>query len=150
MEAVKEAVSKKEMPPKNKPIPTDSERKSVIDWINDSFTRIDCGKEKDPGRPTVRRLNRSEYNNTIRDLVGINFQPADDFPTDDVGYGFDNIGDVLSMPPILLEKYMTAAEKILDKAIVIEKPIAVGKDTFQPQNFRTDIVKPKDLGNASH
>ena len=44
---------------------------------------------------TIRRLNRAEYNNTIRDLVGIDFHPADDFPSDDVGYGFDNIGDVL-------------------------------------------------------
>src|SRR4030095_13386277 len=61
-----------------------------------------------------------EYNNTIRDLVGIDFQPADDFPQDDVGYGFDNIGDVLSMPPILMEKYMAAADAILKKAIVVE------------------------------
>ena len=51
---------------------------------------------------TIRRLNRAEYNNTIRDLISIDFHPADDFPSDDVGYGFDNIGDVLSMPPILL------------------------------------------------
>src|SRR4030095_11776147 len=61
-----------------------------------------------------------EYNNTIRDLVGIDFQPADDFPQDDVGYGFDNIGDVLSMPPILMEKYMAAADVILKKAIVTD------------------------------
>ena len=64
---------------------------------------------RDPGRVTIRRLNRAEYNNTIRDLLGVDFQPADDFPSDDVGYGFDNIGDVLSMPPILLEKYLSAA-----------------------------------------
>ena len=49
------------------------------------------------GRVTIRRLNRTEYNNTIRDLVGVDFKPADDFPADDVGYGFDNIGDVLSL-----------------------------------------------------
>ena len=79
----------------------------------------------DPGRVTIRRLNRTEYNNTIRDLIGIDFHPADDFPSDDVGYGFDNIGDVLSMPPILMEKYLAAAETISEEAIVVE-PSAKG------------------------
>ena len=74
------------------------------------------------GRVTLRRLNRAEYNNTIRDLVGVDFKPADDFPADDVGYGFDNIGDVLSLSPLLLEKYLAAAEAILDQAIVIADP----------------------------
>jgi hypothetical protein len=80
---------------------------------------VDCSKP-DPGRVTLRRLNRTEYNNTIRDLVGVDFQPADDFPADDSGYGFDNIGDVLSMPPVLLEKYLSAAEKILKQAMVTD------------------------------
>ena len=55
-------------------------------------------------------MNRVEYNNTIRDLVEVDFRPADDFPSDDVGYGFDNIGDVLTLPPMLMEKYLAAAE----------------------------------------
>ena len=79
-------------------------------WIKSVMKADDCGRTFDPGRVTIRRLNRAEYNNTIRDLIGIDFHPADDFPSDDVGYGFDNIGDVLSMPPILLEKYLAAAE----------------------------------------
>jgi hypothetical protein len=74
---------------------------------------------------TIRRLNRAEYNNTIRDLIGIDFHPADDFPSDDVGYGFDNIGDVLSIPPILMEKYLAASESISEEAIVVE-PSAKG------------------------
>ena len=61
---------------------------------------------------TLRRLNRAEYRNTIRDLLGIDYPPAAGFPGDDVGYGFDNIGDVLTLPPLLMEKYMTAAEEI--------------------------------------
>ncbi len=77
-----------------------------------------AGAHFDPGRVTIRRLNRAEYNNTIRDLVGVDFHPADDFPSDDVGYGFDNIGDVLSLPPVLLERYLGAAEKISEEAIV--------------------------------
>src|SRR5262245_3137603 len=79
-------------------------------------SNFDC----DPGRVTIRRLNRAEYNNTIRDLVGIDFHPADDFPADDAGYGFDNIGDVLSVSPVLLEKYLVAAQRILSKAIVAD------------------------------
>ena len=69
----------------------------------------------------MRRLNRVEYNNTIRDLLGVKFRPADDFPSDDVGYGFDNIGDVLSLPTILMEKYLAAADKIVQAAIVTEE-----------------------------
>ena len=84
----------------------------------------DCDKP-DPGRVTIRRLNRAEYNNTIRDLVGVDFSPADDFPADDSGHGFDNIGDVLSLPPILLEKHFAAAAKILDQAIVADPMKAV-------------------------
>src|SRR5439155_22057269 len=81
--------------------------------------KCDCD-HPDPARVTIRRLNRAEYNNTVRDLVGVDFQPANDFPADDSGYGFDNIGDVLSVPPVLLEKYLAAAQKILNKAIVTD------------------------------
>jgi len=71
----------------------------------------------DPGRVTIRRLNRSEYRNTVRDLLGVGFDPTIDFPQDDTGYGFDNIADVLTLPPMLMEKYLIAAEKILDEAL---------------------------------
>src|SRR5438094_2465760 len=101
-----------EMPPEKKPQPTPEEREIITAWIQAEIFKCDCD-HPDPGRVTIRRLNRAEYNNTIRDLVGVDFQPADDFPADDSGYGFDNIGDVLSLPPVLLEKYLAAAEKIL-------------------------------------
>ena len=107
------------MPPENKRQPTPEERDRVVRWIETTVFKCDCD-HPDPGRVTLRRLNRAEYNNTIRDLVGVDFQPAEDFPADDVGYGFDNIGDVLSMPPILMEKYMAAAEQVLRKAIITE------------------------------
>ena len=102
----------REMPPQNKPQPTQAERDFLAAWIEGEIFDTDC-TNPDPGRVTIRRLNRAEYNHTIRDLVGVKFQPADDFPADDSGYGFDNIGDVLSLPPILFEKYAAAAEKIL-------------------------------------
>lgn len=107
----------REMPPEEEPQPAAAERDKVLSWIDGRLARFDCGQERDPGRVTIRRLNRNEYNNTIRDLLGVDFHPADDFPSDDVGYGFDNIGDVLSMPPILLEKYLAAAERIVERAL---------------------------------
>lgn len=110
------------MPPDPETKPGQAERDAVTGWIGKQFTQIDCGLAKDPGRVTIRRLNRTEYNNTIRDLCHVDFRPADDFPADDVGYGFDHIGDVLSMPPILLEKYLSAAEQIVDKAIYVHGP----------------------------
>jgi len=107
------------MPPDNKPQPSVKEADVVTRWIETQVFQCDCA-HPDPGRVTLRRLNRAEYNNTIRDLVGVTFQPADDFPADDSGYGFDNIGDVLSVPPVLMEKYLAAAEKIMESAITTE------------------------------
>jgi hypothetical protein len=107
------------MPPENKKQPTQLERERIVKWIETTVFKCDCD-HPDPGRVTLHRLNRAEYNNTIRDLIGVDFQPAEDFPQDDVGYGFDNIGDVLSMPPILMEKYLAAAVSILNKAIVTD------------------------------
>jgi mono/diheme cytochrome c family protein len=106
-----------EMPPEGEPTLEPEKRKTITGWIDGQLANSGCGDGRDPGRVTIRRLNRNEYNNTIRDLLGVDFHPADDFPSDDVGYGFDNIGDVLSMPPILLEKYLAAAEKISTRVI---------------------------------
>jgi hypothetical protein len=119
-ERVKEMIELGEMPPKGKPRPSDAELERMTKWIDATLAKTDCTGEKQPGRVTIRRLNRVEYNNTVRDLVGVDFQPADDFPSDDVGYGFDNIGDVLSMSPILVEKYVAAAGQIVEKAIVLD------------------------------
>lgn len=127
---VREYLRSQLMPPPEETQPTAAERKAVVDWIEAQFSGVDCGLEKDPGRVTIRRLNRTEYNNTIRDLIGLDFHPADDFPADDVGYGFDHIGDVLSMPPILLEKYLSAAEEIAERAIYVHTPDKLPKQTF--------------------
>lgn len=113
----------REMPPADHDVlPKPEEADRIAAWIDSELANHLCAGPVNPGRVTIRRLNRAEYNNTIRDLVGIDFQPADDFPSDDVGYGFDNIGDVLAMPPILLEKYLAAAEKIMEAAIVVDDP----------------------------
>ena len=104
------------MPPKKKPQPTAEERRRLEDWIKFQAFGIDP-RQPDPGRVTVRRLNRVEYRNTIRDLMGIEFQSEVEFPPDDTGYGFDTIGDVLTVSPILLEKYLAAAKTIVTEAV---------------------------------
>ena len=81
--------------------PAPPKRRMLVRWIDQAVFDVDCGRTHDPGHVTIRRLNRAEYNNTIRDLVGVSLRPADDFPSDDVGNGFDNMGDVLSLSPLL-------------------------------------------------
>jgi Protein of unknown function (DUF1592)/Protein of unknown function (DUF1588)/Protein of unknown function (DUF1587)/Protein of unknown function (DUF1585)/Protein of unknown function (DUF1595) len=109
-----------EMPPKKKRQPTADEKKAFLGWLETALAKSACTTAPNPGRVTLRRLNRAEYNNTVRDLLGLDFQPAEDFPADDVGYGFDNIGDVLALSPLLFEKYMAAAERIAEKAFTPE------------------------------
>jgi hypothetical protein len=103
------------MPPAGRKQPTEAERGRMLAGLDEAL-RGPRGGPKDPGRVTLRRLNRTEYDNTVRDLLGVTFRPAEDFPADDVGYGFDNIGDVLALSPLLLEKYLAAAEQIVDSA----------------------------------
>lgn len=83
-ERVIDAVERGEMPPRKKPQPTVAERAVLISWIEKAQLKCDCNNP-DPGRVTIRRLNRAEYNNTIRELLGVDFRPADDFPVDDSG-----------------------------------------------------------------
>ncbi len=118
-----DAVQKGDMPPDDKPQPAEAERAAFLASARAVFANYDRSAKPDPGRVTLRRLNRSEYNNTVRDLIGIDLQPAADFPTDDVGYGFDNIGDVLSLSPVLMERYLDAAQAIAEQAI----PLTPGK-----------------------
>ena len=119
-ESVLRVVTRHEMPDADaSAFPTDAEREVLAQFVERELFKLDPARP-DPGRVTLRRLNRAEYNNALRDLVGIDFKPTADFPPDDSGYGFDNIGDVLSLPPSLLEKYLSAADRALDQAIVTE------------------------------
>ena len=107
-----------EMPPKEKPRPTVKESENFTSLVQSIFDFNDRNAKPNPGNVTVRRLNRVEYKNTVRDLIGIDFDPTDNFPSDDIGHGFDNIGDVLSLSPVLMERYLSAAETIMSRAIV--------------------------------
>lgn len=109
------------MPPEDKPQPPEAEAEFLTEWVEARLSKVLCDGPARPGLVTIRRLNRAEYDNTIRDLVGVDVHASTDFPTDDVGYGFDNNGDVLTVSPLLLEKYLTAAELITDRAIVTDR-----------------------------
>lgn len=126
------------MPPDDAALPTADERKIAVRGLRRVLSDLQCGGEPDPGRVTLRRLNRREYRNTVRDLLGIDFAGADDFPTDDVGYGFDNIGDVLSLPPLLMEKYLAAAERIASTAIVADGVPPLPVERYERE--RIDVI----------
>ena len=102
---VGERLANAEMPPEGEARPTSDELARCQAWLARAAAERDRLYPVRPGRVTMRRLNRAEYNNTIRDLLGIDFRPANDFPSDDVGYGFDNIGDVLSLPTLLIRTW---------------------------------------------
>jgi len=109
------------MPPAGEPQPEAAERSATIGWIERQVFRLDPA-HPDPGRVTIRRMNRTEYGYTIHDLLGIDFIPEDVFPADDTGYGFDTIGDVLTISPLAMEKYVEAARGIVDRAVPDEGP----------------------------
>ncbi|MFO1066696.1 MAG: DUF1592 domain-containing protein [Pirellulales bacterium] len=121
-EKVLQRVEIGDMPPQEAEKPTEAMRKAFGDWGRHALADVECGKTPNPGHVTLRRLNRKEYYNSVRDLIGVEYQAAVDFPGDDVGYGFDNIGDVLTLPPLLMEKYLRAAEEISQKAILAPEP----------------------------
>lgn len=109
------------MPPKRKKKqPTEFERVELSNWIDDYLRESALDMPEYAGSVTTRRLNRDEYNNTIRDLVGLDLGFSASFPMDGGGgEGFDNNGETLFLPPLLMERYLEAAEKILDKAILL-------------------------------
>ncbi|MBI5689490.1 MAG: DUF1592 domain-containing protein [Verrucomicrobia bacterium] len=106
------------MPPREDGVapPTEEEIQTIARWIKYEAFAINPD-DPDPGRVSPRRLNRIEYRNTIRDLMGYDFNSEVEFPPDDSGSGFDNNGDVLTLSPLLLEKYLAAAETIVEKAV---------------------------------
>ncbi|MCG8601036.1 MAG: DUF1592 domain-containing protein [Verrucomicrobiales bacterium] len=109
------------MPPADKKQLSDDQREKVLAFIESKVFKIDH-ENPDPGRVTIRRLNREEYRYTIKDLLNVDFNVNDVLPADDTGYGFDTIGDVLSISPLLMEKYLEAAEQVVEKAVPTDGP----------------------------
>ena len=116
-ETILQKIRAGEMPPKGIPRPPEAQLQALIAYVEGEFDKADRSTKPDPGRVTARRLNRAEYSNTIRDLLAVDFRAERDFPTDDSGYGFDNIADVLTISPVLMDRYMDAAETIAARAM---------------------------------
>jgi hypothetical protein len=121
-----------EMPPAGEARPPQEKMTAFVEFLRGQFDKADALVKPDPGRVTAKRLNRNEYRNTIRDLLAVDFRADQDFPTDDSGYGFDNIADILTVSPLLMEKYLNAAETIASRAMgadpLPKKPIEVTSD----------------------
>jgi hypothetical protein len=139
-ESVIDNIDTQVMPPEGSPKPSAEERQRMIGGVRALFDFADATARPDPGRVTIRRLNRTEYNNTIRDLMFVDFDAGEDFPSDDVGHGFDNIGDVLTLSPVLMERYLAAAEGIVNRAItpIPPKPVnrRIGSPYLQPASSK--------------
>ena len=123
------------MPPASKPRPTKDEQRLIANWIKTSVFQFNP-QNPDPGRVTLRRLNRVQYRNTIRDLMGVDYNTDIEFPADDTGYGFDDIGDVLTVPAMLLEKYLEAAKQIVAQAVPADER-AVSENVILGNRFRS-------------
>ncbi len=108
LEKILDKISTGRMPPPGAPAPAKAELDAAIAALNKTLGHSNSAVQS-PGRVTARRLNRIEYDNTLHDLLGISLRPGTDFPLDDAGSGFDNKGDALSISPLLMEKYTTAA-----------------------------------------
>lgn len=111
---VRENLAYELMPPIDKDQPSSEERRKLIAWIDAAVFPVDP-KNPDPGRVTLRRLNRFEYHNTVRDLIGV-MPDTQLLPPDDSGYGFDNMADVLTLSPTHLDAYLNTASQALDFA----------------------------------
>jgi mono/diheme cytochrome c family protein len=105
-----------EMPPPGIPRPPVA---ASAAFLKDLAASLDgaSAANPNPGRPAIHRLNRAEYSNTIRDLLALDIQPGALLPVDDSGYGFDNVADVLSISPMLLDRYMSVARKVARLAV---------------------------------
>ena len=132
LEKVLRRLTTGEMPPTGMPKPPDSVRFELVSWLE---TQLDeqAVSNPNPGSPAIHRLNRAEFSNAIRDLLGIDLDHAEDLPADDSGYGFDNIGDVLTVSPLHIEKYVSAARRASRLAVGTLTPRPV-VERYTPQD----------------
>ena len=105
-----------EMPPAGMPRPDGATMAGFTHWLEGELDQA-AAAHPNPGHPTIHRLNRAEYSNAVRDLLAVDIQPGSMLPVDDTGYGFDNIGDVLSLSPVLIERYISVARMVSRVAV---------------------------------
>ena len=129
------------MPPSDEDQLETAEKKKLLAWIEKDVFKLDP-ENPDPGRVTIRRLNRNEYRNAVYDLLGVEYDTRDIFPPDDTGHGFDNIGDVLSISPLLMEKYIASSEEVVDLALPKGSAAQVPRVDIEGSSFK-DPSNPK-------
>jgi hypothetical protein len=132
------------MPPQGMPRPDEAAYDAIVKYMENGRDRL-AETKPNPGRPTLHRLNRTEYGNSVRDLLGLEVDVTELLPADDIGYGFDNIGDVLQVSPFLMERYLGAARKITRTAIGdTAMPV-----TYQTYNVHHGLVQNDRLGESA-
>ena len=123
-----------EMPPEGKPRPTEKDLQAFLDWLAPRVAAAETAARAAQGRVVLRRLNRVEYENTMRDLLGINVKLKDQLPEDGSADGFDNVGAANHTSSFLMEKYLEAADTALNLAIANRpKPPAFDDETLEHQ-----------------
>ncbi|WZO97361.1 DUF1592 domain-containing protein [Isosphaeraceae bacterium EP7] len=145
---VRDAIEGRIMPPVDSDQPTLEEFDAMIGWIENDFLAAQCGTRESSASVVIRRLNKQEYNNTIRDLLGLDLKLGDSFPADDIGFGYDNVGSALNISPVHVEKYLDAAELAMGKAIML--PDAEGHPPIELIGLKTYPLKPKEPVEFKH
>ena len=98
---------------------SEEDRFRIATWVDDRLRETACNAGDYAGAGAPRRLNRREYHNTVRDLLGVDLPVSDVFPADESGgEGFDTNGETLFVPPLMMERYMEAAQQVLDRTII--------------------------------
>ncbi len=105
-----------QMPPVGLPRPKPEQAAAFTKWVTESLDAAALA-HPNPGHPSIHRLNRAEYSNAVRDLLALDIKAGAKLPADDTGYGFDNIGDVLSLSPVLIERYVSTARMVSREAV---------------------------------
>ncbi len=152
---VLEKLENNEMPPKSKLRPPADEARAALDWIYAEVAKAKAVQRATEGRVVLRRLNRTEYENTVRDLLGVEVHVRDMLPEDSSAAGFDNVGDALHTSSFLLARYLEAAEAALDQAIasqpqpkVTTKHVSLAKEAYQLRGSEADVFRKRENGGV--
>ncbi len=138
-----ELVRSREMPAAG-PLPSEAERLELAAAIDEAVNRLDWDKIENPGNETIPRLTAAEYNNTIRELTGLDLRPADRFPADGAGpSGFTTDRDGLFISPLLMERYLQAAERIVETLIAARQPASLERRIEVETMYDTERNTPK-------
>jgi mono/diheme cytochrome c family protein len=133
-EGVVRRLRTRSMPPQGMPRPDEATYEALASYLETELDRAAAAKPN-PGRPLIRRLNRSEYANAIRDLLTLEVDISSLLPPDDSAFGFDNISDLLGTSPALLERYLVAADRV--SALAVGASVAPGSDTYRIRQDRS-------------